>query len=71
MDSKEFKPRTIIRVPNQPGGSSNLRGILTLPVTVPDFSSLLRTSVRETDGHLLKSYQKDAANGFAKAMREA
>ena len=71
MDSKEFKPRTIIRVPNHPGGSSNLRGILTLPVTVPDFSSLLRTSVRETDAHLLKGYQRDAANGFAKAMREA
>ncbi len=71
MDSKEFKPRTILRVPNQPGGSSNLRGILTLPVTVPDFSSLLRTSVIETDAHLLKGYQRDAPNAFAKAMREA
>ncbi len=34
MNSKEFKPRTIIRVPNQTGGSSQLRRFLTLRATV-------------------------------------
>ncbi|MFB3120257.1 MAG: hypothetical protein ACE1Y2_06990, partial [Stenotrophomonas maltophilia] len=50
--------------------SSNLRGILTLPVTVPVFYPH-GMSVLEADAHLLKDYQRDVANGFAKAMREA
>ncbi len=37
MDVEESTPRTMLRIPNRPGGSSQLRRFLTLRVTVPFF----------------------------------